>query len=483
MAKKMKYKDIADHVVDLLGGKDNIVFFTHCVTRLRFNVKDKASVKKDEIEQLDKVIGTQWSGEQFQIIIGQDVGTAYNEVLEVTGLSGDGSVPADDAPKKKFSFMTVMDYIAGSLTPLIPLLIGGGMFKVLLLVLQITGVLTTKSPSYVVLNFVGDAAFYFLPVFVGATAAKKFGTNQGLGMLIGAMLIDPNFVSAVSSGKALSLVGIPIFPGTYGNMIFPSILAVWLMSYVERFITRWTPDSLKSLVVPFATLLIMAPVTLWLLAPAGSYIGTYLVKFILWFYKTAGFLGVAVLSAAFPWIVMTGMHTAFAPYAVQTFATVGTEPLITIANFISNLDQGAAALAVGVKTHHNEKLRSTAFSCGITAILAGVTEPAMYGVNLKLMKPMYGAMIGSFFGAAFAGFMGVKAYAMAGSAGLFGTPVFIGNTIMTLVWALVGMAIGMVITFIATLILYKEDASEVSKKSEKVVEPSETNTNNVVIGG
>lgn len=438
MAKKIKYSDIADNVVDLLGGKDNIVFFTHCVTRLRFNVKDKASVKKDEIEKLDKVIGTQWSGEQFQIIIGQDVGTAYNEVLASTGLDGDGSVPANDAPKKRFTFMTAMDYIAGSLTPLIPLLIGGGMFKVLLLVLQITGVLTTKSSSYVVLNFVGDAAFYFLPVFVGATAAKKFGTNQGLGMLIGAMLIDPNFVSAVSSGKALSLVGIPIFAGTYGNMIFPSILAVWLMSYVEKFFTRWTPDSLKSLIVPFATLLVMAPLTLWLLAPAGSYIGTYLVKFILWFYKTTGFLGVAVLSAAFPWIVMTGMHTAFAPYAVQTFATVGTEPLITIANFVSNLDQGAAAIAVGVKTHHNEKLRSTAFSCGITAILAGVTEPAMYGVNLKLMKPMYGAMIGSFFGAGFAGFMGVKAYAMAGSAGLFGTPVFIGNTVMSLVWALVG---------------------------------------------
>lgn len=479
MAKKIKYSDIANNVVDLLGGQDNIVFFTHCVTRLRFNVKDKASVKKDEIEELDKVIGTQWSGEQFQIIIGQDVGTAYNEVLQETGLTGDGSVPADDAPKKKFSFMTIIDYIAGSITPLLPLLIGGGMFKVLLLVLQITGVLTTKSPSYVTLNFIGDAAFYFLPVFVGATAAKKFGTNQGLGMLIGAMLIDPNFVSVVSSGKALSLIGIPVYGGTYGNMIFPSILAVWIMSYVEKFFTRWIPDSLKSLAVPFATLLIMAPLTLWLLAPIGSIAGTYLIKFILWFYNTTGFIGVAVLSAAFPWIVMTGMHTAFAPYAVQTFATVGTEPLITIANFVSNLDQGAAALAVGVKTHHNEKLRSTAFTCGITAIVAGVTEPAMYGINLKYMKPMIGAMIGSFFGAGFAGFFGVKAYAMAGSAGLFGTPVFIGSTIMTFVWALIGMLIGMIISFIATLILYKEDVPEEYNQKDnvkKAVERTESTT-------
>lgn len=466
MAKKIKYSDIADNVVDLLGGKDNIVFFTHCVTRLRFNVKDKASVKKDEIEKLDKVVGTQWSGEQFQIIIGQDVGTAYNEVRQSTGLTGDGEVPADDIPKKKFSFMTVMDYIAGSITPLIPLLIGGGMLKVLLLIFQITGVLTTKSPSYVVLNFIGDAAFYFLPVFVGAMAAKKFGTNQGLGMLIGAMLIDPNFVSAVSSGKSLSLIGIPVFSGSYGNMIFPSILAIWIMSYVEKAFTRWTPDSLKSLVVPFGTLLIMAPLTLWLLAPAGSFIGNYLIKFILWFYQTTRFLGVAVLSAAFPWIVMTGMHSAFMPYLVQAFASVGNDPLILVANFVSNLDQGAAALAVGVKTHHNEKLRSTAFTCGITAIVAGVTEPAMYGINFKYMKPMIGAMIGSFFGAGFAGFMGVKAFALAGSAGLFGTPVFIGNSIMTLVWALLGMLIGMIISFIATLILYKEEGPEVSDQKD-----------------
>ncbi|GEN94007.1 PTS transporter subunit EIIC [Pediococcus ethanolidurans] len=472
MAKKEKYEDISTHVVELLGGKDNIVFFTHCVTRLRFNVKDKTRVNQDEIEKLDKVIGAQWSGEQFQIIVGQDVGTAYKEVLAHNDLSGDGEVPADDTPKKKFSFNSVLDAIAGSITPLIPLLIGGGMFKVLLLVLTMLGVLTTKSPSYVMLNAIGDAAFYFLPVFVGATAAKKFGVNQGIGMLLGAMLLDPNFVTAVSSGHALSLFGISVYATTYGNMVFPSILAVFITSYVEKFFTRWTPDSLKSLIVPFFTLLIMAPLTFWLLAPAGAFLGTYLTKFILWIYGTAGFLGVAILAAALPWIVMTGMHTAFTPYAVQTLATTGTEPIVFIANFISNLDQGAASLAVGLKTHHNEKLRSTALSCAVTAILAGVTEPAMFGVNLKLKTPMYGAMIGSFFGGGFAGFMGVKAYAMAGSAGLLGTPVFIGKTIMTFVWALVGMAIGMVITFIATMILYKESPATASQKVEKSVTES-----------
>lgn len=462
MAKKEKYSDIAENVVADLGGKDNISFFTHCVTRLRFNIKDKTLVKEDDVQNLDKVVGTNWSGEQYQLIIGQDVNTAYNQVLAHNDLNAGGEVPADDSnsPKKKFSFNTVLDYISGSIVPLIPLLIGGGMIKVLLLVLPMMGVLTTKSPTYVSLSFLGDAAFYFLPVFVGATAAKKFGTNQGLGMLLGAMLLDPNFVQAVTAGHALSIFKIPIYATAYGNMVFPSILAVFILKYVEKFFTRWTPDSLKSLVVPFLTLLVMAPLTFTILAPAGAFLGTYLTKAILWLYSTTGFFGLAVLSALFPWIVMTGMHTAFTPYAVQMFSTVGYEPLITFANFVSNLDQGAAALAVGVKSKKNKKQRSTAFSVGITAIFAGVTEPAMFGLNLRLKKPMYAAMIGSFFGAGFGGLMGVKAYSMAGSAGFFGLPVFIGKTIMPLVWAVVGILIGMIVTFIVTLFIYKEEPTK-----------------------
>ncbi|WP_350345954.1 PTS transporter subunit EIIC [Lacticaseibacillus paracasei] len=461
MAKAKKYQDIAENVVDLLGGKDNIVFFTHCVTRLRFNVKDKTLVKKDEVDKLDKVIGEQWSGEQFQIIIGQDVGTAYKEVIEETGLSGDGEVPADDSeamPKKKFSFNRVIDGIAGSITPLIPVLIGAGMIKVLLLLLTMIGALTTKSPTYQTLTFISDAGFYFLPVFVGATAAKKFGANQGLGMFLGAVLIHPTFAAAVAAGKGMSLFGIGIYSASYSSTIFPSILAVFLLAYVERFLTRWVPDSLKSMVVPFFALLIVTPITLWILAPAGSFIGTYMTKFMLWLYSTTGFLSVGLLAGVLPLLVMTGMHTTFAPYLIQTMASVGKEPLFFCANVISNLDQGAASLAVGIKTKHNLKLRSTALSCAVTAIVAGVTEPAMFGVNLKLKKPLYAGMIGSVLGGLVAGLGKVYCYAFIGSGGLFALPAFLGPSVSNLIWFLVAVAVGMIATFILTMVMYKEEA-------------------------
>lgn len=477
MAKTMKYQDIADHVVDLLGGKDNIVFFTHCVTRLRFNVKDKTLVKADEIEKLDKVIGQQWSGEQFQIIIGQDVGEAYKEVIAATGLSGDGEVPADDVdtPKKKFSFNAILDGIAGSITPLIPVLIGAGMIKVLLLLLTMLNVLTTKSPTYVSLAFIADAGFYFLPVFVGATAAKKFGANMGLGMFLGAVLLSPTFSAAVTAGKTMSLFGVNIYAASYANTIFPSILAVYLLSKVEKYVDRWTPDSLKSMVVPFVSLMIVTPITLWLLAPAGSFIGSYMTKFMLWLYSTTGFLSVGVLAGILPLLVMTGMHTTFAPYLIQTMASVGKEPLFFTANVISNLDQGAASLAVGFKTKHNIKLRSTAMSVAITAIVAGVTEPAMFGVNLKLKKPLYAGMIGSTIGGLVAGLGHVYCYAFIGSAGLFALPAFLGPQVSNLIWFLVAVAVGMISTFVLTMFMYKEesiaDASvkKVAAKPEKAV--------------
>lgn len=467
--KKNNYDDISLHVVDLLGGKGNITFVTHCVTRLRFNVKDKSLVKENEIKKLEKVVGAQWSGDQFQIIVGQSVGDAYEQVIKENDLTGEGEVPEDDQEIiKRFSFGHLLDAISGSIVPLIPVLIGAGMIKVLVLLLTTVGLLKTNNPTFATLTFIGDAGFYFLPIFVGATAAKKFHANQGLGMMLGAVLIHPAFVSAITAGKTMSLFNIPIYSASYADMIFPSILAVFIMSYVEKFFNKWSPDALKSLLVPFLTLVVMIPLTLWALAPVGAFIGIYLSKAIIWFYTTTGFLGVGVLAAILPLMVMTGMHTALAPYIIQTLASVGYEPIILGAMLISNLDEGAASLAVGFKTKRDKSLRSSAFTCAVTAIVGGVTEPAMFGINIRLKRPLYCAMFGSLFGGLFAGLMQVKAYAMMGSGGLFGFPVFVGHTIWNLIWMIVAVLIGMIITFIATVIMYKEEnVSEVKQLGVK----------------
>lgn len=464
MAKAERYAELASKVVEYVGGKDNIVFFTHCVTRLRFNVKDKSLVKGSDIEKIRGVMGCQWVGDQYQIIIGQSVSDAYNLIVKETGLEGNGSVDEDmgDAHKKKFSINAVFDAISGSITPIIPVFIGAGFIKIAVLLLTQFGLLTADNTTIQVLTFVGDAGFYFLPVYVGAFAAKKFGANMALGMMMGAIFIHPSFISAVTDGTALSVYGIPVYATTYSSSVVPALLTVWVMSYVEKFFAKHSPDSIRSITEPFFTLLVILPLALCVLGPVGAFVGTYLSEANMWLYNTTGFFGIAVLSAIFPWIVMTGMHTALAPYLVNAMATVGYDPIICTANVVANIDQGAACAAVAFKTKHDENLRSVASACAVTAIVGGVTEPGMFGVNLKLKTPMYGAMIGSFFGALVAGFGHAYLYSMIGSGGLFALPAYLGgdNPFASMAWMAAGLVVGAIVTFIATYILYKPEDAE-----------------------
>lgn len=459
MAKKERYEELANTVPGLIGGVENITFFTHCVTRLRFNVKDKSLVKLDEIEKINGVVGCQWSGEQLQIIIGQAVGDAYKLICEKTGLASQNSIDENldnNKVKKKFSLNAVFDSISGCITPLIPVLIGAGFIKIIVLLCEQFGILAAGDPTHTVLTFVGDAGFYFLPVMVGATAAKKFGANLGLGMLMGAILIHPTLISSVAEGVSLNVYGIPVYAASYTSTIFPIILIVWVMAPIEKFFAKISPDSLRSITEPLFTLIVMIPLALCVLGPIGAFLGTYLSEAIIWLYNTTGFFGVAVLSAVFPWFVMTGMHSALTPYALNSFATVGYEPIVLTANIISNINQGAASLAVALKTKE-KNLKSTAASCGITAVVGGVTEPAMFGINLKLKQPMYAAMIGSFAGAAVAGFGKAYAMVLTGSGGLFAIPAYISDNISNVIWMVAGMAIGFIVTFVITLFLYKEE--------------------------
>lgn len=465
MANKEKYAELADKVLDLIGGKENIEFFTHCVTRLRFNLKDQSLAKKEEIEKIPGVIGCQWQNGQLQIIIGQAVGDAYKLICQKGGITEANAIDENldsqaEKGKKKITvggiIGGILDGISGCLTPAIPLLIGCGMIKVIVLILETFGLVGAESATYQILSFVGDAGFYFLPVIVGGNAAKKFGVNVGLGMVIGAMLIYPSFVSGVAGGTAFSFLGIPIYGASYTSTIFPVILCVWVMAPIEKFFAKHSPASLRSIIEPLCTLLIMIPLAFCLLAPAGAFLGNYVSTFVIWLYDTIGFVGVAVLSAAMPFLIMTGMHSAFVPYLLQMFGSVGYEPIFFTALVISNINQGASALAVAVKTK-DKNIRSTGLSSAITAIVAGVTEPAMYGINLKLKKPMLGAMIGSAIAGAFAGLMKVYIYAFAGASSVIAIPCFISENHMNVVWLCVSIVIGIVATFITTFILYKDE--------------------------
>lgn len=454
MGKKEKYEEIAAKILELIGGKDNISHFVHCMTRLRFSLKDTSVVELNEIQKIDGVIGAQWSNDQLQIIIGQSVGELYKVICKKAEFAMEKSIDENLDNKKKFSFGAIIDGISGSLIPLLPALIGAGMLKVVVILGELFGFLTQGMPTHTVLSFAADAGFYFLPVFLGATAANKFKTNMGLGMLLGGILLHPTMIANVASKTGMSIFGIPIYEVSYASTIFPVIMAVFVMSYVEKFFQKIAPDSIKLIIVPLGTILVMLPLTLCLIGPAGAFLGVYLAQGIMWLYNTTGFFGVALLAAAYPLLVITGMHGALVPYMFQSFATFGYEPIVCAAGVISNINQGAAAAAVALKSK-DKKTKSTAASSAVTAVIGGVTEPAMFGVNLRLKKPLHASMIGNFCGAAFAGSMKVYTYAFAGSAGIFGLAGFIGPTKMNVIFMAISIAIGFAVSFFVTLFTYK----------------------------
>lgn len=464
MAKKSKYEDLSNQILDLIGGKENISFFTHCVTRLRLNLKDQSKVKTDEIGKISGVVGVNWSGEQFQIIIGQDVDDAYKLICKENGLNEEKAVDekiSSDLLKGKKTvggvINAILDSIAGCVSPCVIALIGGGMLKVFLLLLVQANLLTPESGTYVTISFVSDAPFYFLPVMIGATAAKKFGANMIIGMTLGAALIHPTFVAMVAEGTGGSVFGIPISPQSYSSNVFAMILTMWVAAKVERFIAKHSPSVIRSVTEPLLTLLIMTPVMLCVLAPLGALTGNYLAGGLKWLYDTTGFLGLAVLTCVVPVFVLTGMHMAFPAIAMQNFSTLGYDPLICIASIIPNFNQGAACIAVALKTK-DISVRSNATSCAMTTIVAGVSEPALFGITLKYKTPLIAVMLGNLVGGAVAGIFQCCCYAFPGSFALFSFIACIGDKgISNLIYLVIAVIAGMISTFLLTMFMYKPE--------------------------
>lgn len=455
------YKVIADSIIKLIGGKENIARCMHCYTRLRFNLKDNGLVQLDDIKKLE-VIGAQFSGEQLQIIIGNDVNEVYEAVCKAAGLNKEAIVDEklDDIPKEKMTFKKVVnkiiDGIVGCMIPLLPILIGSGLLQAIIAIAENLGA-SAESPTLVTLTFVANAAFYFMPVYLGGFAAKKFGANTALGMMIGACLIHPTFVSMVAEGNAGSIFGIPIYPASYSSTVVPAILSVWIMSYIEKWISKHSPKSLRTIIEPLGTLIIMVPLTFCILAPLGAMISTTFANGLNWFYDTCGFVAVAVFAAIIPFVVMLGMHVGTVPIAIASIAANGADYLMMPSFFISNFTQGAACMAVGVKTK-DEKLKSFAFSCAFSNMVPGISEPGMYGITLRYKTPMWGAMIGAACAGAYFGLTRVGCYTFM-APNLFQFAAY-SNVPSNLRNAIIGVVIGIIVAFISTMILYKPEVAE-----------------------
>lgn len=443
----MKYQDTAQAILKAVGGEKNINRATHCITRLRLELKDEDRVSDDKVKSIPGVIGIMKKNGQYQIILGNDVGNYYKEFTKL------GKFESDTISKEKTGTILekIIEYIAGSMTPIIPAMLGGGMLKVLVIVLPMFGILKSDSQTISFLTFFGDAPYYFMPIFLAYSASKKLNVTPTLAMSVAGILLHPNFVQMVETGNPLNLFGAPVTPANYGSSVIPILIMVWLMTYIEKFFNKITPAVTKSFLQPTLVLLVSGFVALVLVGPLGVIVGEGLSNLVGQMYGIAGWLTLALLGAIMPFIVMTGMHWAFAPIFLA--ASVATpDVLILPAMLGSNLAQGAASIAVALKSK-NSNTKQIAFAAGFSALLAGITEPALYGVTLKYKKPLYAAMIGGGLAGLFVGLTGVEAYLFAVPS-LIALPQFIySEQSSNIINALIATVISILVTFVLAYIL------------------------------
>lgn len=308
MAKNNKFDELASAVLNAVGGKDNVISVTHCITRLRFNLKDNSIPKDEEVENIEGVIGVMRTAGQFQVIIGQTVDKAYAALCEVGGFKPDAISDEVEQKEEKLTVKSVfskfLNVLSGCLTPLIPMLIAGSLFKTIVAICgpDMLNVLSAESDLYVLFTFVGDAAFYFFPIVIGYTASKQFGVNPILGLFLGGILVHPTLTALVNAGEAFTVYGIPCSLQAYSATIFPIILSVWVMSYVEKFFNKVIPAALKMVFAPFLTIVVMLPIALCVLGPLGAFIGQYICEGILSLGDFGGYL--YNLSNRFNWWFM-----------------------------------------------------------------------------------------------------------------------------------------------------------------------------------
>lgn len=414
-----KYTDFCNQILEHVGGKENISSAVHCMTRLRLNLKDRSKVDMDGVKGIKGVLGAQFSGEQYQIIIGQHVSEVYPEFCAIAGL-GEAKAIEENLDKEPFDIKKVpskmLDYISGSIAPMLPIMMGAGFFKMFYSVLgpDLLNLMANESDFMQTLYIVGNAGFYFMPVFVAYGAAKKQNTSIALSLLLSVLLIDPNILNLVTAGEGFSIFGlIPMQLNNYTQSVLPTLLTVWALTYVYRFFDKYIPKSIKIIGVPFCTLIVMVPIMFCVLAPIGNWIGTLLAAFFEGLYGIAGPLAVALIAAFWPFLVATGMHIAVVQIALINIATLGYDPIVLAGSNIANYALMGMVVAYFLRTKGEEKQMAGANV--ITLLVGGISEPTLFGILLRNKRAMACQIIGGFIGGLVGGIMGVAVYTLGAS--------------------------------------------------------------------
>ncbi len=442
----MEKQDVVKKIIEYVGGQENIVNAWHCMTRLRFDLKDRTLIQEDKVKELDGVMGIQYAKDQFQIIIGTSVHKYYEilmPLLDTHTETESKSGLVTEKEEKKDAVTWFMDMVSGVFGPIVPAIAGAGMIKGLIGGLVALGLISNTTDTYKIIDMLASGVFTFLPFFIAASAAKKFKTNQYIAIAMASIILYPTMTDAAKAGEISSflfggVLPIPVF--NYSGSVIPIIFSVIALSYIHKWVDRMVPEAAKTVVTPTLSIFISGFFTLTVIGPIGIYMG----KALAWVLD--GVFGISPILAGFimglirPASILVGMHHAMTPIALENFATKGWDMLMPMM-FIANLAiVGAAAGCYFKET--NKKDKSIVLSAVLSGIL-GITEPALFGVLTKYKKGFFAATIASCIGSMFIGAFGVRLYGYITSS-VFSIPAYIGPYF---IWAAIGWIITVASSF------------------------------------
>lgn len=454
----MNYKDLCEKIIHLVGGKENIQNVVHCVTRLRFTLTDQSLADIDKILELKEVIDVIANEAVFQIVIGPQVMDVYKDLMKLLG-----DDIQQEATVKKSVWRSVLDLMSESISPILQPLLAAGMLAGILSILSLTGIISAESSTYIIIDSLRNAIFYFLPVFMAMSCAKKLNANPYLAVALAVTLLS----TGINGVEGLNFFGIPLPTITYSNSFFPIILAVWLMGNVDKVLSRIIPNAITYFFKPVLILLICLPVTLLLFGPMGTWLGDGINLVCQFLMNTVGnWIVVALYAALQPFLIMFGAANFVMPVLMNFLTTQGYDPIFLVGSLISDAAVGGALVGYFLRAKSSQQKQlfgTTAFSA-----FMNITEPGIYGVFVKFRRPFFAVMIGGGLGGMFAGLMGVKGYSFAG---LVSLTAWIGDgDYNNFYFAVIAVVIAIVAAGIASYVLGIPETEE-----EKIISSQQTN--------
>lgn len=458
----MNYNQIAKDIITNVGGSDNIRGLTHCFTRLRFKLRDTKKAKKEVIEHLEGVISVVESGGQFQVVLGTKVTKVYEAILPMISLEENTA----GSEEKGSVWNRILIAISSMFTPMVPAIAASGLLKGLLTIARITasnhGMDITVNQTYILIMAATDALFYFMPIILAYTSAKVFKANEFIAMALGGTMCYPAVVSLMTGSEAVSMFGIAITKASYASSVIPIIIGVFILAYIQKFLEKIIPEVLKIILVPGISLLVMIPATFMVFGPIGIYIGNGINFIYTGMMNLSPALCGAFVGGMWCVFVIFGAHRALLPIGINDVAQFGHQNLLAFAG-AANFSQGGAALGVMLKTKSKD-LKTVAASAAISASVCGITEPAIYGCNLRLKKPMIYAIICGAIGGAIMGVGGVYGDSFANN-GVLTFATYAAFGMKTFIYYLIGVAVSF---FGAMGLTFLFGFDDISGKGERV---------------